>query len=253
MFENYVATLAWLAGACFCGIVPLGFAAILFFTARKRGQVGSAVGNARKTNIAKLQTSAELVRLQGRIASLQNALDGAPENALVYLRLKVEQYENDEDGSGWRGLTDKVRSTPFQMDDGSGLIWTNPEGLDKQLLGDGFIPNEDQIQAACILLNISLKIFAGKLRFRMWEFRSGQEVTVVGTVVQSQQGLEINKVQGQPFIISPLLGQTLDAKISIQSKRARTWMFVLGIPGAILLLCGLGGALVSLIQALMAK
>jgi nitrogen fixation-related uncharacterized protein len=250
MFENGIAILAWLGGACFCGLLPLGFAAILFFSARKRGQVGSAVGSAKKNTIAGLQPGPGLVRLQGRIAPLENALFGSPDRALVYLRLKVEQYQSDSDGSGWRGLMDKARSVPFQLDDGSGTIWVNPEGLDKQLLGDGVTPNEEQTDAATILLGISLGIFAGPLRFILWEYRAGQTVTVVGAVAQGQNGPIIARVQGQPFVVSPLLGSALDSKISFQSKLARTWTLVLGIVGALFLVCGLGGALIALIRML---
>jgi hypothetical protein len=251
MTENIIAIFAWLGGACFCGILPLGFAAILYFTARKRGQVGSAVGAAKKTAVAALQPGSALVRLQGRIAPPENALDGSAENALVYLRLKVEVYESDSDSSGWKGLTDKTRDIPFQLDDGSGAVWVNPDGLDKQLLGVGITPNDDQIQVACILLGISPKLLRGKLRFWLWELRAGQTVSVVGGVAQGQNGLEIARVQGQPYVVSPLLGQAVDGKISTQSKLVQTWTLVLGIPGALFLLCGLGGALISLIRVLM--
>ena len=246
-----VRIIAFLGIACFCGILPLGFAAILFFTSRKRGQVGSAVGAARKTTVAALKPGAGLARLQGRIAPSANAIDGSAENALVYLRLKVEVYESDSDSSGWKGLTDKARNIPFQLDDGSGTVWVNPDGLDKQLLGEGVVPNDDQVQAACILLGISPNILRGRLRFQLWEFRSGQTVSVVGAASRGQNGLGIVRVQGQPFVVSPLLGPVLEGKISTQSKLARTWMLVLSIPGALMLLCGLGGALISLISVLL--
>ena len=251
MPENIIAIFAWLGGAFFCGILPLGFAAVLFYTARKRGQVSSAVGATKKTTVATLQPNQGLVRLQGRIAPSENALDGSAENALVYLRLKVEEYDSDSDSSGWKGLTVKARGIPFQLDDGSGAVWVNPEGLDKDLLGDGITPNDDQIQTACILLGISPKLLRGQLRFWLWELRAGQTVSVVGGVAQGQNGLEIARVQGQPFVVSPLLGQAVDGKISTQSKTAQTWTLVLGIPGALFLLCGLGGALISLIRVLM--
>jgi hypothetical protein len=253
MFEGVVAIFGWLAGACFCGLAPLGFAAVLFFTARKRGQVGSKVGAAKKRTVATLQQGPVLARLQGRIAPLANAIDGSAENALVYLRLKVEVYESDSDGSGWKGLTDKARGVPFQLDDGSGVVWVNPDGLDKHLLGEGSLPNDEQAQAACILLGIPPNILRGQIRFWRWELRAGQAVSVVGGVDQGQNGFVITRVQGQPFVVSPLLGQAIDAKISTQSKLARTWMLVLGIPGALFLLCGLGGALIALIRVLMSQ
>jgi hypothetical protein len=251
MTESLISIIAWLGGACFCGILPLGFAAILFFTARKRSRVGNAVGLAKKGTVASLVPGTGLVRVQGTIAATENALDGSADNALVYLRLKVEIYERDSDSSGWRGLTDKARGIPFQVNDGSGSVWTTPEGLDKQLLGDGFTPTDDQIQAACILLGISPGMLRGQLRFTLWEVRSGQTVSIVGTVIQVHSGLEISSVQGQPFVISLLLGPALDAKISSQTKVAHTWTYVLGIPGLLFLLCGLVGALVSLVRVLM--
>jgi hypothetical protein len=253
MTENVISIFAWLGGAFFCGILPLGFAAILFFTSRKRGQVGSAVGSARKMTVAALKPGAGLVRLQGRIAARANAIDGSAENALVYLRLKVESYESDSDSSGWRGLTEKARGIPFQLDDGTGAVWVSPDGLDKQLLGDGIVPNEDQIQAACILVGISPNILRGQLRFRLWELRAGQTISVVGSPMQGQGGLLVGRTQGQPFIVSPLIGQAVETNISGQTKKAQTWTLVLGIPGAIMLLCGLVGALVSLIRVLTAK
>jgi hypothetical protein len=245
--------VGWLAVGCFCGILPLGFAAILFFTSRKRGQVGQAVGSARKATTATLRPGMGLVRLQGRIAAQASALDGSAENALVYLRLKVEIYITDSDGSGWRGMTDKTRGMPFQLEDDYGTVWVNPDGLDKQLLGDGIVPDENQIQAACILLGISLPALHSQLRFRLWELRAGQNGTVIGCVAQGQTGMEVRRVQGQPFIVSPLPEQAVESSIVSQTKKASTWTWVLGILGAIMLLCGLGGALIALVRLLVAK
>jgi hypothetical protein len=251
--NDVAAIFGWLGAACFCGILPLGIAAILFFSSRKRGKVGSAVGSANPASAAVLKPGPGLVRLQGRIAAHANAIDGSAENGVVYLRLKVEVYEQSEDSSGWRGLTDKARGIPFQLEDGTGRVWVNPEGLDKQLLGDGFVPNEDQIQAACILLGISPKSLRGELRFRLWELRAGQTISVVGTTVQGQGGLIVMRTQGQPFVVSPLLGQAVDTSISNQKKKTQIWMLILGIPGGIMLLVGGIGALVSLVRLLLAQ
>jgi hypothetical protein len=191
-----------------------------------------------------------MVRLQGSIAPVANPMDGPPETGLVYLRLKVERLQTDSDGPHWVGFTDKVCSIPFPLEDGSGAVWVNPEGLDKQLLGEPVVPNDDQIQASCILLGISPSMLRGQPRFFLWELHSGQTQTVVGNVSSGSNGLMLAKVQGQPFVVSPLLGQAVDAKITTQSNKARTWMLVLDIPGTLFLLCGLLGTLVRLVQML---
>ncbi|NTV38042.1 MAG: hypothetical protein HGA82_02485 [Anaerolineales bacterium] len=252
-FESFIAIFAWLGGACLCGLAPLGFAAILFFSARKRGQTGSAVAAAKKTTIVAFRSGMGLARLQGQIAPHATPIDGAPENALVYVRLKVEVYEVGDESSGWKGLTTKVRSIPFQLNDGTGAVWVNPEGLDHQLLDTGITPNDEQIETACTLLGVSRGILRGQLRFTLWELRAGQTVTVVGQPTQGQNGLEFIKAKGQTFIVSPLLGQAVDGRISTQTKTSQVWTYILGIPGLLFLLCGLGGAVVSLIRVLTAQ
>ncbi len=251
--DQLFAILGWLGVSLCCGLPLLAFAAILFFTARKRGQTGSAVKAVRTTTVAALQPGAKLARLQGRIVPPASALDGPAETPLVYLRLKVEVYDSDSDDSGWKGLTDKARGVPFPLDDGSGAVWVNPDGLDKQLLGNGIVPNDDQIQAACLLLGISPDMGRVQLRFWLWEFRAGQTITVVGTPVQGPNGLTLVKVSGQPFIVSPMAGATIENAISTQTKTATVWTFVLGIPGLLALCCGLTGAVVMLVKMLTAK
>jgi hypothetical protein len=252
-FESIIAIFAWLGVSCFCGLAPLGFAAILFFSARKRERIGSEISTAKRTTIAALRPENGLVRLQGKIAPNVKAIDGAPENALVYVRLKVEVYEAGDENSGWKGLITKDRSVSFELNDGSGTVLVNPEGLDNQLIGTGVVPTEEQIQTTCILLGISTGILRGHLRFTLWELRAGQTLTVVGTPIQGQNGLELAKLPGKTFVVSPLLGQAVDGRISTQTKKAQVWTYILGIPGALFLLCGLGGAAYSLISVLMGK
>lgn len=252
-FSSIIAIFAWLGCACFCGLAPLGFAAILFFSARKRERIGSEISTAKISTIAALRPETGLVRLQGQIAPHAEAIDGAPETALVYVRLKVEVYEVGDESSGWKGLITKVRSVPFQLDDGSGTVLVNPEGLDNQLIGTGIVPSEEQLETTCILLGISRGILRGQLRFTLWELRVGQTMTVIGTPNQGQNGLELAKIPGKTFVVSPLLGRNVDGTISTQTKKAQVWTYILGIPGALFLLCGLGGAAYSLISLLMGK
>lgn len=251
--ESLVAVIAWLGGACFCGVLPIGFAIILFFTARKRGATSSALATARRSpTAAVVKPGTGLVRLEGTVLPHSQPIDGAPEHGVVYLRLRVEQYEMDgESGSGWRGLVDKARGIPFQLDDGSGPAWVNPDGLDKQLLGEPFTPDENQVQATCSLLGIDPGSLRGGLRSFMWELRAGQKLTVVGPVGSSQEGtVMLSKVKGKPFVVSPFLGERVGGAVVSQTKKATTWMYILGIPGVLFLLCGLGGAVISLIRLL---
>jgi len=251
--DQLFAILGWLGVSACCGLPLLAIAAILFFSARKRGQTGSAVKAAKPISIAALQPGVKLARLQGRIVPPASALDGPAGSELVYLRLKVELYDSDSDDSGWKGWTDKARGVPFQLEDGSGAAWVNPDGLDKQLLGSGVVPNEDQIQAACLLLGISPNMPRGELSFRLWELRAGQTITVVGAPLQGPNGLTLVKASGQPFIVSPLAAASVESAISTQTKTASVWTFVLGIPGLLAMCCGLGGAAFALIKILTAR
>lgn len=248
--ENFFAVIAWLGGACFCGLVPLVFAVILFFSARKRGRTGSQVAAAQPSATGVLP-GAGLVRLGGKVVSHDLPLFGSPEKGLVYLRLKVEFYDTDQERPEWRGVLDEAHGIPFQLDDGSGPAWVNPKGLDKHLLGKPFVPDDDQLQSAFILLNIDPEKLPEGVRFWMWELRVGQTLTVVGPVGQAADGGRmVQKVEGQTLVVSPLLGEAVGATVASQTKKSSVLMWVLGIPGVLFLLCGLGGALVALIRML---
>ncbi|MFN3741306.1 MAG: GIDE domain-containing protein [Anaerolineales bacterium] len=255
--EVLLRALAFLGIACFCGLVPLLFAAVAFYAKGKHGEIGESIAKARRVKISALQPDMGLVRLQGRIAPIQQPLDGTPENGLVYLRLQVEKYVSADttvqveehvsaDTIGWKPFADKWYGIPFQIEDDTGQVWVNPEGMDRHFLGDEFVPDDAQIQNACILLEISPDMLRGKLRFHLWELRAGQEVTVIGAPTRDAQGnLVIAKSAQQPLLISRWL--ELDEKLSAQTRQARNWVLFLGIPGLLFLICGCCGALVSLL------
>lgn len=257
--EVVLRTLSFLGIACFCGMVPLLFAAVAFYAKGKHGAIAEAVAKARPVKISALQPDMGLVRLRGHIVPIQQPLDGTPENGLVYLRLQVEEYvtaytmdgEKRQETPGWKPFTDKWYGIPFQIEDDTGQVWVNPEGVNRHFLGDEFVPDDAQIQNACVLLEISPDMLRGKLRFRMWELRAGQEVTVIGTPTRDAQGnLVIAKSDKHPLFISRWLEQTLDEKLFAQARQARNWVLFLGIPGLLFLVCGCCGALVSLLTGL---
>jgi hypothetical protein len=235
-------------GSFFCGLIPLIFAAILFFSSRNRAKLGSALAGARIANLASLHAGKGLEQVHGRIAPRPDPIDGSPENALVYTRMKVEYFDTD-DGE-WKGMADKLRGISFKLEDDSGEAWVVPDGLDIHLLGKGYIPDEDQMQAACILPGIQTGKIHARTRFTLWELRAGQQVTVIGPALQNQSGIELKKIEGKPFIINLLTGQEVDTEIGLKAGKPRMWAYILGIPGAIILLSALSGAPVNIVRAL---
>jgi hypothetical protein len=167
------------------------------------------------------------------------------------VRLRVEHY--DTENGGWHGFLDKWRGTQFQLDDGSGMAWVEPDGMSRHMLGEGTVPNSDQIQTACILLGVSPNMLRGRLRFYLWELRGGQTVTVIGKVAQRPNGLALVKPVKQPFIVTPLLGEAVADVVGVQKKGTRTLALALGIPGMMILCCGLGAAAVTLTRMLLSS
>ena len=60
----------------------------------------------------------------------------------------------------------------------------------------------------------------------------------------------LSKVKGKPFVVSPFLGDRVGGAVVSQTRKATTWMYILGIPGVLFLLCGMGGAVISLVRLL---
>lgn len=248
---EWIRIIAWFGIAFFCGVLPILFAAILTYAFRKRSQVGAQVRSAKKTALSQLHTNSGLVRVEGQIAPGISWLEGAAEEALVYLRLWVEKHEvatDEDEHSGWKTLYNKEKGMPFYLVDDSSRVKVNPSDLDKDLVGEGITPNEEQIPLACELLGISPQSLHGRLRFRLWELRAGQRVTVVGSVFQGSEGFELVKAGKNPLIISTYLGQALENQIAGQTKKAGFWALVLGIPGILFFLCGLCNGLIGLVR-----
>ena len=254
MTNNYpeiIRVIAWFGIAFFCGVMPIFFAAILTYAFRKRNQLASQIRGAKKLPLGDIKPGMGLVRVQGIISPASSWLAGDEQNALVYLRLHVDIYEEgigEDDHSEWKTLIDKETSTPFYIGDGSMKVRVNPNGLDRELVCDASVPNEEQIDLACNLLGISPSILRGRLRFQFWQLRAGEPVTVVAVVRQVGEELELGKAPTQPLIISTYLGNQLEEKISGQIKKTRIWAYILGIPGILFFLCGLCNGLIGLVR-----
>lgn len=136
------------------------FAAIAFHAARKHTSNLAKINRAEETKIAALQPFNQLVRLEGVIKQVPQLIDGPPEAPLAFVRLKVEVYERDtdmrrDDESGWRSAGDKLRATPFLLEDETGAVWVDPQRLDKVSLGEGSVPTREA-EAAAILTDTIL-------------------------------------------------------------------------------------------------
>ncbi|MDW8227926.1 MAG: hypothetical protein RMJ60_09040 [Anaerolineales bacterium] len=171
--EDFLRVLFWLGGGLCCGLSLWIFAAVAFYAWRKHNQNLAVINSAVPTKIATLKPSNALVRLEGVIKQVPQAIDGPPERPLAFVRLKVEVYERGED-SGWRAAGDKMRGVPFLLEDDSGSVWVDPQGLDKVSLGEGVIPTREAAEAAAIQVGIDPTASDLKSRAELWELRGGQ-------------------------------------------------------------------------------
>lgn len=246
--DNLPSLLGGLGIALCCGLPLLLFAAVTFYAARKHGQNVEQINRAVSSKIATLKPGKQLVRLEGVIKDVPNAFDGLAETPLAVLRLKVEEYKDDE--SGWGGAGDKVRTAPFILEDGSGSIWVDPQGLDKHSLGEAVVPAPEKAEAAAILLGLPLVILHGQTRSQLWELRGGQRVTVIGVVQQRGGKLFVAQSRNQVFIVSTHLGTCVQVRSQQQVKTAWIYTAILGIPGILAVCCGLAFLLTRLIRML---
>jgi hypothetical protein len=226
--------------ACTCGVGPLIFAVILFLNARRAGRLAGSLKNAQTPVISQLKSDMGLVRLAGAITNVPSPLYPQDPQPQAFLRLRVEAWKESasDDHMEWSPQTDKIKATPFQINDGTGSVWVLPEGLDKSFLGPGIDPSASQVENAALLLQVSPGAMMGRrLRYRLWEIRKDQRVTVVGTVVPQGNQMVIQKAKNQPLIIAPGEIAAISTEVSRQTNTSRVWALVLGIPGLIVL-CG---------------
>jgi hypothetical protein len=243
--DEVFAILGTLGIALCCGLPLLIFAAITFFAARKHTQNAAQINSAAPSRISNLKPGGQLVRLEGMIKDVPDKIDGPAESPLALLRLRVEMLNTDE--GGWKGAGDKLRAVPFQLEDETGSLWVDPQGLDKLSLGEGADPQSHEIaEAAAILAGLNPVILRGQTRSKLWELRGSQRVTVIGTVTQRDGILTIGKVGKAPLIVSSLFGGSVQVQTRQQIKTAWILTAVLGIPGLLALCCGVGMLAVTL-------
>jgi hypothetical protein len=245
--DDIFSILGSLGVALCCGLPLLIFAGITLFAARKHTQNESRINNAAPSEISTLKPGGGLVRLEGTIKEVPDKLDGSAESPLAFVRLRVEVP--DDEGSGWNPAGDSLRAVPFQLQDGTGSLWVDPQGLDKLSLGEGVVPQTREIaEAAAILSGLDPVILQGPARVTMWELRGGQRVTVIGTVMQREGSLVLARQKKDPLIVTSLLGSNVQLQTRRQIRTAWIMTAVLGIPGLLGLCCGLGLLVSNLIR-----
>lgn len=258
--EDLLRILAWLGIAVCCGLPLLIFAGVAFYAGRKHAQNLEIIQRAAHTKISTLKPSDQLVRLEGVIKQVPQAIDGPPETPLAFVRLRVETYERDtgigvrrstvQREPGWYPAGDKIRAVPFLLEDETGSVWVDPQGLDKVSLGEGVVPTREAAEAAAIQVGIDPRLFNLESRARLWELRGGQRVTVIGTARQRDGQLVVGKPKNSPFVVTSFLGENVQLPTRQQIKTGWGLTALLGIPGLLAICCGLVGALVALIRTL---
>jgi hypothetical protein len=86
--------------------------------------------------------------------------------------LRVEVYNRNYE-SGWRPAGDQLRATSFLLEDETGTVWVDAQGVDKYQLGEGVIPSREAAETAAILTGIPPVNLNADYRAWLWELRGG--------------------------------------------------------------------------------
>lgn len=223
----------WPGIAALCGVLPVVCASLLLHSAWRSRQV-QWVAHTSLLSVSTLKPSEQPVRLKGRIVGVSQPLAAQDPAGRAVLGVHVEELL-DEEGT-WETRIFRLETTPFWLDDGTGLILVNPAHLDREYLGEGFIPSQEQLEEIIQTIGCSpAHVREPGLRFRVWELRKGQQVTVVGVVSERDGHNTIAKAEGHPLVITAMDETSLDKHSVRHAKLALFWAILLGVPGLFVL------------------
>jgi E3 Ubiquitin ligase len=226
----------WPGVAVLCGVIPLVCSALLIKIAVKNWKV-RWVAQAPYMVVSTLQTSLQPVRLRGRIAGIVQPLSDYDPSGHAVLGVRVEDLDEK---NGWETRLNRIQTTPFWLDDGTGLIVVDPDRLDREFLGEGITASQHQTEEVLNILGCSPGNVQGlNLRFRIWELCKDERVTVVGTVFERDEKKYIAKADDRPLVVTTMDETNLGIQSFRQAKLALIWAAILGVPGlTVLLLAG---------------
>ena len=219
----------WPGVAALCGVLPVVCAALLLNSALKNRQVHWVTRTPLLT-VSTLKPTSQPVRLKGRIAGTTQLLAAQDAYGRAVLGVRVEELLDEE--NGWETRIFRLQTTPFWLDDGTGLIEVDPAHVDREYLGEGIVPTQEQVEETIQIMGCSpTHVQEPGLRFRVWDLRKDQQVTVVGAVYEREGRNFIAKAEGHPFVITPLDETSLSIQSTRQAKVALIWAAILGVPG----------------------
>lgn len=225
--------LGWPGIAVLCGVIPLICAGLLLKSALKNWRV-RWITKAPYRVVSTLETSLQPVRLRGRIAGVTQPFTERDTIGYALLGLRVEDLDEK---NGWETRFSRMQTTPFWLDDGTGLIVVDPDCLDREYLGEGVDATQGKIEEVMKILDCSPEhVQEPGLRFRLWELHKDQLVTVVGTVFERDGRKYIAKAQDRPLVITRMDETNLGVQSVHQAQLALVWSAILGIPGLVVLL-----------------
>ena len=222
----------WPGVAVLCGVLPLVCAGLLLKTAIKNRQV-QWVTQAPFVTVSTLQPSLQPVRFKGRIAGITQPLAEKDTTGYAVLGIRVEALDDE---NGWETRIFRLKTTTFWLDDGTGLIVVDPAHLDREFLGEGIVPTQEQVEETVQIMGCSLShVQEPGLRFRLWELKKDQRITVVGAVFERDGQKYIAKAEGHPLVITTMDETSLGDQSTHQMKVALFWATILGVPGLVVL------------------
>ena len=164
--------------------------------------------------------------------------------ACVYYKFRVEQYRNTGKSGYWYKIIDDEQHVPFAIEDRTGKAFIKLEGAKLKFYTDEegksgmFNPASESLKKALQHYNETTEGFLveKKLRYKEQYLAEGDELYVLGEVLDHEGIYPVFSKENKPFIVSDKSEDSLIASDKILYKVSFVLMIILPLVGALLVL-----------------
>jgi len=211
-----------------CLVIPGSGLVVLFVGLLLAGHfqwqgLKSILKKAKPVAIRDLSPQMKLVRISGKITQTGEVLD-AQDPALVMLKVQINGWRYAGGRHEYGGVWGKTKASPLRLDDGRGSMWIDPRPLDPRLLGEGTKVDYETMRKTCQILEKDIDQVIGgvsQIEYLVWEWRVGQQLTVIGNLQQENGEWKITRLKGQPMLVSHLEFDQLSERVLKTGSRVQ--------------------------------